>query len=142
VIETDIIKDMVNAGHVVIAVGGGGIPVIEENNQIFGIDAVIDKDLASECLAEQLDANFLFIVTAVEKVAINFGKSNQEDLDVMSIRDAHKYIDEGQFAPGSMLPKVQAAVKFVQSKKGRKSIITSLDKAKEAILGKTGTVIY
>lgn len=142
VVETDIINDLVNAGHVVIAVGGGGIPVIEEGDELIGIDAVIDKDLASECLAEQLDVNFLFIVTAVEKIAINFGKENQQNLDVMTISDAKKYIDEGHFAPGSMLPKVQAAMRFVESKQGRKSIVTSLDKAKDAILGETGTVIY
>lgn len=142
VVEKDIIKDMVDAGHVVVAIGGGGIPVAEENNAYVGVDAVIDKDLASECLAEELDVDFLFIVTAVEKIAINFGKPNQQNIDTMTVKDAYRLIDEGHFAPGSMLPKVQAAIQFVESKQGRKSIVSSLNKAKDAILGQTGTVIY
>lgn len=125
-----------------IAVGGGGIPVIEESKHtLVGVEAVIDKDLASRCLADELNADFLFILTAVEKIAINFGKPNQQNLDRLSIDEAERLIKEGHFAPGSMLPKVQAAIAFVRGKQGRKSIITSLEKAKEAILGKTGTVI-
>ncbi len=142
VVEKDIIEDLVNAGRIVIAAGGGGIPVIEEDNHALrGVEAVIDKDSASECLADELDADFLFILTAVEKIAINFGKPNQQDLDQLSIQEAEKLIEEGHFAPGSMLPKVEAALHFVSAKEGRKSIITSLDKAKDAITGKTGTVI-
>lgn len=142
VVEKDIIQELVNAGHVVIAVGGGGIPVIEESKHtLVGVEAVIDKDLASRCLADELNADFLFILTAVEKIAINFGKPNQQNLDRLSIDEAERLIKEGHFAPGSMLPKVQAAIAFVRGKQGRKSIITSLEKAKEAILGKTGTVI-
>lgn len=142
VVEKDIIQYLIDARHIVIAAGGGGIPVVEEtDHSLKGVDAVIDKDLASECLADELDADFLFILTAVEKIAINFGKPNQKDLDQISIDEAEKLIEEGHFAPGSMLPKVQAAIKFVGSKPGRKSIITSLEKAKDAILGKTGTMI-
>ena len=142
-VEIDIIRDLVDAGRVIIAAGGGGIPVIEEaGNVLKGVEAVIDKDLASGCLAEELDADFLFILTEVEKVAINFGKPNQKNLDQISTKEARKLSDEGHFAPGSMLPKVQAAIKFVDSKPGRKSIITSLERAKDAIIGKTGTTIY
>ncbi len=143
IVEKDIINDLVNAGRIVIAVGGGGIPVVEENNHsLIGVEAVIDKDLASRCLADELNADFLFILTAVEKIAINFGKPNQQNLDYLSVDEAEKLIREGHFAPGSMLPKVQAAISFVRGKQGRKSIITSLDKAKDAILGRTGTVIF
>ncbi|WP_017754471.1 carbamate kinase [Calidifontibacillus oryziterrae] len=142
VIEKETIESLVNTGQVVITVGGGGIPVIEKGNDLIGVEAVIDKDLASECLAEEIDADFLFILTAVEKIAINFGKPNQVDLKSLSVEEAKSLIDEGQFPPGSMLPKVEAAIKFVESKPGRKAIISSLEKAKEAVLGETGTVIY
>lgn len=142
VVEKDIIEDLVNAGRIVIAAGGGGIPVVEnENYGLAGVEAVIDKDSASKCLADELDADFLFILTAVEKIAINFGKPNQQDLDTLSIEEAEKLIEQEHFAPGSMLPKVQAAIKFVSGKEGRRSIITSLEKAKDAVLGKTGTII-
>jgi len=133
---------LVESGVIVISVGGGGIPVIEKENGFEGVDAVIDKDLAGECLAEELNADYLFVLTAVDKVAINFNKPNQKDLDKMSVDEAQRYIDEGQFPPGSMLPKIEAAVKFVKSKPGRKAIVSSLEKASEAILGKSGTVIY
>ncbi|CQR47297.1 Carbamate kinase 1 [Paraliobacillus sp. PM-2] len=142
VVEKDVMKDLVASGHIVIGAGGGGIPVIRDNDRLVGIEAVIDKDFASECLAEALDVDFLFILTAVDQVAINFGKPNQQSLDSMSIEEARQYIEEGQFPPGSMLPKVEAALKFVESKKERKAIISSLERAKDAILGKTGTVIY
>ncbi|NBJ71060.1 MULTISPECIES: carbamate kinase [Clostridia] len=143
VVEKEVIANLVDAGHIVITIGGGGIPVMEkEASALEGVDAVIDKDLASQCLANELDVDFLFILTAVEKIAIHYGKPNQQDLEQMTITEAKKYIAEGQFAPGSMLPKVQAAIQFVQGRSGRKAIITSLNKAKEAILGKTGTTIY
>lgn len=142
VVEKDIIQDLVHAGHVVVAVGGGGIPVVEDNtHSLVGVEAVIDKDLASRCLADELNADFLFILTAVEKIAIHFGKPNQQNLDRLTIEEAEKLIREGHFAPGSMLPKVQAAIAFVSGKQGRKSVITSLEKAKDAMLGKTGTII-
>ena len=104
--------------------------------------AVIDKDFASECMAEQLDADMLIILTAVEKVAINFGKPDQKNLDELTPEEARKYMAEGQFAPGSMLPKVEAAVKFAESKPGRTALITLLEKAKDGIEGKTGTAIH
>lgn len=139
--EKETVKTLVDNGHVVITVGGGGIPVIEDNNSLIGVPAVIDKDFASEKIADILDADYLIILTAVDKVAINFGKQNEELLETLSVDDAYKYIDEGHFAPGSMLPKVKAAIKFAESKDGRKSLITSLEKAAEGIQGKTGTLI-
>lgn len=142
VIERDTINMLVDSGTIVISVGGGGIPVIEKGNSLIGVEAVIDKDIASECLAEELNADYLFILTAVDRVAINFNKPNQRDIDKMSVKEAEEWIKEGQFPAGSMLPKVQAALKFVKSKPGRKSIISSLEKTKEAILGKNGTIIY
>jgi carbamate kinase len=142
VVEAPIVKTLVEAGHIVITVGGGGVPVIDEGNGVLkGVPAVIDKDLASEKIAEILDADYLIILTAVEKVAINFNTPEQKELDQMTIEEALKYIDEGHFAPGSMLPKVKAAIKFAGSKPGRKTLITSLEKAKEGIEGKTGTMI-
>lgn len=141
VAEKDVIKTLVSAGHVVITVGGGGIPVVKKGNSLEGVPAVIDKDFASEKVAEILDADYLIILTAVEKVAIRFGKPDEEWLSEMDLSLAQKYVDEGHFAPGSMLPKVQAAMQFAKSKPGRKSLITSLEKAKDGIAGKTGTLI-
>lgn len=142
VVESPIIKTLVNEGHIVITVGGGGIPVIQrENGVLEGIPAVIDKDFASEKIAEILDADLLIILTAVERVAINFGKPNQEELSQITVEEAYKYIEEGHFAPGSMLPKIKAALKFVESGPNRKALITSLEKAKEGIAGETGTII-
>lgn len=142
VVEEGIVKTLVDAGHVVITVGGGGIPVIEkEDGTLEGIPAVIDKDLASEKIAELLDADELVILTAVEQVAINFNTPQQENLSNITVADAEKYMAEGHFAPGSMLPKVKAAVMFAESKPGRKAIITSLEKARNALKGETGTII-
>ena len=142
IIEIETIKAMVDAGQVVIACGGGGIPVFKTGgNHLKGAAAVIDKDFAAECLAEALDADMLIILTAVEKVAINFNKPNEEYLGDITVEEAKKYIDAGEFAPGSMLPKVEAAVKFAESKEGRTALITLLEKAKEGIEGKTGTTI-
>ncbi|EXG85368.1 MAG: carbamate kinase [Lacrimispora sphenoides] len=142
IIEIGAIRSLVEAGQLVIACGGGGIPVTLQGNHLKGASAVIDKDFASELLAEELDADFLIILTAVEKVAINFGKPEEKWLDDITTDDARKYIGEGHFAPGSMLPKVQAAVKFADSKEGRKALITLLEKAKDGILEKTGTHIH
>ena len=143
IIEIDTIRALADAGYVVIAAGGGGIPVFKaENNHLKGSPAVIDKDRASELLAEQLDADFLIILTAVEKAAINFNKPDQQWLDDLTPDEARKYIAEGQFAPGSMLPKIEAAVKFAESKPGRTALITLLEKAKDGINGKTGTRIH
>ena len=142
IIEIGAIRSLVDSGQLVIACGGGGIPVTLIGNHLKGASAVIDKDFASELLAEELDADFLIILTAVEKVAINFGKPEEKWLDDITTDDARKYMDEGHFAPGSMLPKVLAAVKFADSKDGRYELITLLEKAKEGILGKTGTRIH
>ena len=120
----------------------GGIPVTRQGNHLKGASAVIDKDFASELLAENLNADFLIILTAVEKVAINFGKPEEKWLDDLDTEEARQYIKEGHFAPGSMLPKVQAAVKFAESKPGRTALITLLEKAKDGIQGKTGTHIH
>ena len=127
---------------IVVTCGGGGIPVIEnEDGSLEGVAAVIDKDYAAELLAEEVDADILMILTEVEKVAINWGKPNQANLSHMSLAEAEKYVEEGHFAPGSMLPKVKAAMKFVSANPGKKAIITSLDKAIDALKGETGTVI-
>lgn len=141
IIEADPIRTLSDAGQLVICCGGGGIPVVREGNHLRGKGAVIDKDFASELLAEKLDADMLIILTAVEKVAINFRKENEEWLSTLTPADARRYADEGQFAPGSMLPKVQAAVKFAESKPGRTALITLLEKAKDGIAGKTGTMV-
>lgn len=142
IVELDTISSLVAADHVVIACGGGGIPVLPTgNHHLKGAAAVIDKDFAAELLAESLDADYLVILTAVEKVAVNFGKPDQQWLDELTPETAGKYVDEGQFAPGSMLPKVQAAVKFAGSKPGRSALITLLDRAADGIAGKTGTIV-
>ena len=140
--ELETIKTLVNARHIVITCGGGGIPVISENGKLVGVNAVIDKDNASSLLAAQLGADYLVILTAVEKVAINFGKENQEWLSDLTVEQAKEYIAEEQFAKGSMLPKIEAAIRFAESGEGRRTLITLLDKAAEGIAGKTGTVIH
>ena len=127
---------------IVITCGGGGIPVLEKmDGHLEGVAAVIDKDFAAELLAEEVEADMLMILTEVEKVAVNFNKPDQRDLDHMTLMEAAKYIEEGQFPAGSMLPKVEAAMKFVRMYPNKKAIITSLDKAVEALNGETGTVI-
>jgi carbamate kinase len=141
IVETETVRAMLAAGQVPIAVGGGGIPVRVEGNHLSGAAAVVDKDFASAKLAELLDADFLIILTAVEKVAVNFRQPDEKWLDELSLEDARRYIDEGQFAPGSMLPKVQAAMGFAASKPGRRALITLLEKAEDGIAGKTGTTI-
>lgn len=142
IVELDAVKCLVDNGFIAITVGGGGIPVIRnENGDYEGTAAVIDKDLASERLAEDLDADALVILTAVEQVCINFGKPDQKALSTMTVDEARRYVEEGHFAPGSMLPKVEAAIKFVESKPGRKAIITSLDKAVLALNGAAGTTL-
>jgi carbamate kinase len=140
--ELETIKTLVNAGHIVITCGGGGIPVIKKDGKLVGANAVIDKDNASSLLDTDLDADFLVILTAVEKVAINFGKENQEWLSDINCEQAKKYIAQGQFAPGSMLPKVEAAVRFAESGENKNALITLLEKASDGIAGKTGTVIH
>ena len=142
IVEKESIKALVGAGHVVIAVGGGGIPVVRRDGKLYGTPAVIDKDFGSELLAELLDADVLVILTAVEKVAINYNKPDQQGLDDLTPELARKYMAENQFAKGSMLPKVEAAVKFAESKPGRTALITLLEKAQDGLNGKTGTRVH
>ena len=142
IVEIESIRDMVDAGLVVVACGGGGIPVFRtEGHHLKGAAAVIDKDFAASLLARQVDADMLIILTAVEKVAVNFGRPDQKWLDSLTPGEARQYMAEGQFAPGSMLPKVQAALEFVESAPGRTALITLLERAKDGIDGKTGTLI-
>lgn len=140
IVEIDTIKDLIAADHIVVACGGGGIPVFKtEGHHLKGAAAVVDKDFAAEKLAEQLDADCLIILTAVEKVAIHFGKPDEQWLSDLTPDEAQKYIEAGEFAPGSMLPKVEAAVKFAASAPGRTTLITLLEKARDGVAGKTGT---
>lgn len=141
IVELGTVRDLLNAGEIVIASGGGGIPVIRQGNHLKGVGAVIDKDFASCLLAKELNADFLIILTAVEKVALNFGKENEKWLDTISVEEANQYVSEGHFAPGSMLPKVEAGISFAESGKGRTALITLLEKARDGINGKTGTRI-
>ncbi|MDY0886904.1 carbamate kinase [Kosakonia sp. CFBP8986] len=141
IIEKETVKALMAAGQVVITCGGGGIPVVREGQHLRGVSAVIDKDWASATLAAMIDADMLIILTAVEKVALHFGKANQQLLDTLSVRDAERFIAEGHFAAGSMLPKVEAAVAFARSRPGRQALITELRQAKAGIEGKTGTLI-
>ncbi len=142
IVEIETIRALLEAGQIVIAGGGGGIPVMEqENGHLKGMPAVIDKDFASCVLAKELNADLLIILTAVEKVAIRYNTPEQQWLDEITVSEAEVLIKEGHFAPGSMLPKVQAAVEFAASKPGREALITLLQKAREAIDGQTGTKI-
>jgi carbamate kinase len=141
IIEIHSIRELWDS-TIVIAAGGGGIPVVEKKDgTLEGVLAVIDKDLAAEKLAEEVEADILLILTAVEKVSINFKKPGQKDMSFMSVEDCERYIAEDQFAPGSMLPKIQAAIAFAKCSAANKTIITSLNKAVEALKGETGTVI-
>ena len=141
VIEKDLIKELVDMGNVVISCGGGGIPVIREGEMVKGVAAVIDKDFAAEKLAEILDADVLLILTGVDRVCVNFNKPNQKELTQITLEEVNNYITEGQFAPGSMLPKVEACKKFIMNNKDKTAIIASLSKAKEALKGMSGTKI-
>ncbi len=141
IVEISTIRTMVNSGNLVIACGGG-IPVTRQGNHLKGASAVIDKDFASCLLAKELDADYLIILTAVEKVALNFGKPDETWLADVSVEEAQRYVTEGHFAAGSMLPKVEAAVDFAASKPGRTALITLLEKSRDAIQGKTGTMFH
>lgn len=140
IVEKETINSLINAGNIVIAVGGGGIPVVNDNGILTGVDAVIDKDLSSSLLAMLIDFDMLLILTNVEKVYLNYNKDNEIGLDTLSVDDALKYIDDGEFAKGSMLPKIKACVSFVKET-NKQAIITSLLSAKDALEGKTGTLI-
>ena len=142
IVELPEVECLIQGGFVVITVGGGGIPVLkDENGDLVGTAAVIDKDLASERLAEDVSADALLILTAVEQVCLNYGKPEEKRLSAITVAEAEQYIAEKHFAPGSMLPKIQAAVLFAKSKPGRRAIITSLDKAVDALHGAAGTTI-
>lgn len=140
IVEGNVIKKLSDEGNIVIAVGGGGIPVIKRYNALHGVEAVIDKDRSAALLARSINADKLLILTAVDKVSINYNTSDQIDLDMMTIENAKKYIEAGYFAKGSMLPKVEACMKFV-NRSEKQAIISSLEKAAAAIDGKTGTII-
>ncbi len=143
IVEKDSILNLLDDEFIVIACGGGGIPVVKDKEGNYtSVPAVIDKDFASAKLAEMVDADYLFILTAVDRVAIDYGKPQQRELEKMSVKEARRYAGEGHFAPGSMLPKIQAAVAFAESKKGRRAIIASLEKAPLAMRGESGTEIY
>ncbi|QTL99519.1 carbamate kinase [Iocasia frigidifontis] len=143
IVEKECIINMLDNEFIVIACGGGGIPVVKNNSGEYkGVPAVIDKDFASAKLADAIDADYLFILTAVDKVSINWGRPNQKDLDSITVKEAEKYCKEGHFASGSMLPKVKAAIKFVKGGKGRRAVIASLEKASLIMQGKNGTVVH
>lgn len=136
------LNTLINSNHVVIAGGGGGIPVVKEaDGSYHGIAAVIDKDLAAEKIAELVDADAFVILTAVDRVCLNYGKPDQKDLDQITLKEAEQYVEEGHFAPGSMLPKVKAAMKFIENKNNGISVICSLERVADALSGKTGTKI-
>lgn len=140
--EKTAVLDLTANKFIVIACGGGGIPVIKNDaGTLEGVSAVIDKDFAAEKLAELVSADYLFILTAVDRVAVNFGKPEQKDLAEMTVEEAKKYCEEGHFAPGSMLPKVEAAMMFVESGSNRKAVICSLEKVQLAVKGESGTLI-
>lgn len=141
IVEIEAIRTLVDADQIVIACGGGGIPVLKQDHRLKGASAVIEKDLVAGRLAEEINADELIILTSVEKVRINLGTPEEEELGEITVSQAKQYMEEGHFAPGSMLPKVQAAVDFAESKPGRQALITLLEKAKDGILGETGTRI-
>lgn len=141
IVELETVRDLMEDGCVVIAAGGGGIPVTVRDGVHTAVDAIVDKDLTSAILAWRVRADILVILTAVEKVYLDFGKPTQKALDAMAVSEARAYMEQGQFAPGSMLPKVQACVKFVEAHPGGRAVITSLDHAAAGLRGETGTLI-
>lgn len=141
IVELGLIKDLLNSGNIVIAAGGGGIPVIKKENTYEGVPAVIDKDRTSSLLARELNADILLILTTVETVCLKFNTKDQTNIRNINIEEAEKYINDGEFAKGSMLPKVESCIDFVKYNENKLGIITSLECAKEALLDKTGTII-
>ena len=141
IVELETIRTLADAGQVVIAAGGGGIPVMEQGIDLHGASAIIEKDFASELLAEELNADTLLILTSVEKVSLNKDTDKETYLDTVSVADARKYIDENQFTAGSMLPKIEAAVAFAEKGNGHRTIITDIAHAKDGYKEKTGTII-
>ena len=142
IVELKVVEQLVQAGDIVITVGGGGIPVAETDDGLRGVSAVIDKDRASALLARELKADRLIILTAVDRVCVNFGTPDQQELKEMSLADCERYIAEGQFAPGSMLPKVESCMDFVRGCEHGTALITSLARAAEALEGRTGTLVH
>lgn len=142
VIEADAIRALLDADQIVVACGGGGIPVLVQDNRLKGASAVIEKDTAAGKLAEVLDADMLVILTGVEKVCLDFGKDSEKPLDSLTVSEAKKYMEEGQFGEGTMLPKIEAAVEFIGNSAVRSVLITKLDKTREGLAGKTGTMIH
>ncbi len=141
IVELDAIRTLVNAGQVVIAAGGGGIPVLEQGTQLTGASAVIEKDFTCGLLAEELDAEQLLILTSVEKVELDHDTPNAAPLDTLTVAEAKKYIDAHQFGPGSMLPKIEAGIAFIEKGAGRKTVITDITHARDGYLGNTGTIL-
>ena len=141
IVEIDAIKALMDADQIVIACGGGGIPVMEQGYNLRGASAIIEKDLATGLLAKEIDADVMMILTSVDNVTLNFGTDKEEPIHHMTIDEAKAYMEEGQFEFASMLPKVSASVNFLEAGKGRKAIITSLDKAEESLTGEAGTTI-
>ena len=141
VVEADAVNALLDAGQIVVAGGGGGIPVLKQGHHLKGASAVIEKDLTAGLLAEQIDADELIILTSVEKVCINRGTDKETELGVISLDDAKKYMDEGHFGVYNMLPKFQASVSFIEKREGRRAIITSMEALNDALKERTGTVI-
>lgn len=142
IVELDAVKALLDANQVVITCGGGGIPVLEQNNHLKGASAVIEKDLTAGKLAEGIDADQLIILTSVDQVCLNLGKSNEKKLGEITTAEAKEYMEQGHFGVYNMLPKFQAAVGFIEQKEGRNALITSYDKVKEGMKGKSGTIIH
>ncbi|HWR45978.1 carbamate kinase [Sporomusa sp.] len=141
IVEKDVIRNLLDAGTIVVAAGGGGIPVVENADGLIGIEAVIDKDMAGQLLANEVDADAFFLLTEVERVCINFGRPGQRQLEKMTVAEAREYQAEGQFPAGSMGPKVEAAIRFVSTGNDRQAVIVALEKASLALTGQSGTVI-
>ena len=141
IVEFDAVRDLVEDGYVVVSTGGGGVPVFETGDGYVGTPAVIDKDRSSALMASELNADMLVILTAVEKVCVNFNTPEQEQISEMTVSQAREYIAQGQFAPGSMLPKVEACIDYVEKYPEGKALITSLECAAAGLRGETGTVI-
>lgn len=141
IVEIDAVKALMDADQIVIACGGGGIPVLQQDNHLKGASAVIEKDLAAGKMAEEIDADELIILTSVEKVKINIGRPEEEELGEITLEQAKEYMEAGHFGKYNMLPKFSASVAFIEKREGRSALITSFDKLEEALKGKTGTVI-